>query len=74
LKKSLDAIGVPIRPHLATNIVKEELQAQIPLILDNHVLKDHTNWHDVNDTFVVPKTSWTPNNGKLIRLKRIYNF
>jgi hypothetical protein len=64
LKKSLAMIGVPIWPHSATNVVKEEFQAQIPLILDDHIVKDHTSCHDVNENFLIPKMSWTPNNGK----------
>jgi hypothetical protein len=56
-KKCLDEIGVPLGPHSATNIVKKEFQAQIPLILDDHVVKNHTSSHGVNETYLVPKTS-----------------
>jgi hypothetical protein len=27
-------------------------------------VKNHTSSHDINETFLVLKTSWTPNNGK----------
>jgi hypothetical protein len=49
----MDAIGVPLGSHSATNIVKEEFQTQIPLILDDHIMKNHTISHDVNETFLV---------------------
>jgi hypothetical protein len=61
----MDAIRVPLESHSATNIIKEEFQAQISLILDDLVVKNHTSSHDVNETFLVPKTSGTTKNGKL---------
>jgi hypothetical protein len=54
-EEKLGCDRVPLRPHSATNIVKEEFQSQIPLILDVYVVKDHTSSHDVNETFLVPK-------------------
>jgi hypothetical protein len=57
LKKCLDEIGIPLEPHSATNIVKKEFQAQIPPILDDHVVKNHTSSHGVNETYLFPKMS-----------------
>jgi hypothetical protein len=55
LKKCLDAIGVPFRPHSAANIFKEKFQVQVPLILNDHGVKNHTSFHDVNETFLSQK-------------------
>jgi hypothetical protein len=60
LKKCLDAIGVPFRPHSAANIVKEKFQVHVPLILNDHVVKNDTSFHDVYATFLVQKTSYGP--------------
>lgn len=63
LKKCLDAIWISSWLHMATNIVKEELQVQVPLILDYHVVKNRT-CHYVVEGLHVPKTSRTSNNCK----------
>jgi hypothetical protein len=55
LKKCLDVIGVPFRPHSAANIVKEKFQVQAPIILNDHVVKNDTSFHNVYETFFVPK-------------------
>jgi hypothetical protein len=57
-KKCLDVIGIPFRPHSASNIVEEKFQVQVSPILNDHVVKNHTSFHDVNETFLVLKTSW----------------
>jgi hypothetical protein len=64
LKKCLDAIGVPFRPHSAANIVEEKFQVQVPLILNDHVVENCTSFYDVNETFLVPKMSWVTNNSR----------
>jgi hypothetical protein len=47
--------------HSDTNIVKEELQVQVHLILDDHIVKNHTSGYDVIEGFFVPKPSGTSN-------------
>jgi hypothetical protein len=64
LKKCLDEIGVPFRPHSAANTVKENFQFQVPLILNDHVVENDTSFNDVYETFLVPKMSWAMNNSK----------
>jgi hypothetical protein len=51
----MDAIGVPLGFHSATNIIKEEFQVQIPLILDDHVVKNHTSSHMLMRLFLSQK-------------------
>ena len=56
LKKCLDCIQVSCWLAPGTNIIKEERQVQTPLILDDHIVKNHTIGHDVFEGFHIPKT------------------
>jgi hypothetical protein len=47
--------------HTGTNIIKEELQVQVHIILNNHVVKNHTSGHDVMEGMFVPKMTRTSN-------------
>ena len=55
LNKCLDAVGISCWFHTATNIVIEQLQVQVPLILDDHVVENHTSFHDAVESFLIPK-------------------
>lgn len=64
LNQCLYAVKVSSWLHMATNIVLEELQVHVPLIFDDHVVKNHTTCHDVLQGSFVSKTSRTTNNVK----------
>jgi hypothetical protein len=64
LKECLYAARVSSWLHMATDVVVEKLQFHVPLIFDDHVVKNHTTRHDVVQGSLVPKTSRTMNNGK----------
>jgi hypothetical protein len=55
---------VSFRPHSAANIVKEKFQVHVPLIFNNHGVKNDTRFPDLYETFLVPKTSRATNNSK----------
>jgi hypothetical protein len=46
-KECLGFIWISCWLHTGANIIKEELQVQVFLILNNHIVKDHTSGHDV---------------------------
>jgi hypothetical protein len=52
LKKCLDSIGVSCWFNMTPNIVIEKLQVHIPLILDDHIMKNHTCRHYLIEGFV----------------------
>ena len=53
LKECSNAIWVPRWLHTDTDIVVVELEVQVPLILDDHVVKNHTTCHYVVEGFLV---------------------
>jgi hypothetical protein len=55
VKKCLDFIRISRWLHTSTNIIKEELQTEVLLILNNHIVKNHTSSHDVIEGTFVPK-------------------
>ena len=64
LKKCIDITCTPGRLRTATNIVIVVLQVQIPLILDDHVIKNYTSSRDVSKGSFILEASRTSNNGK----------
>jgi hypothetical protein len=60
-KKCLDFIKIFLWLHTGTNIIEEEIQVQVLLILNNHVVKNHTSGHDVMEGTFVPKVTRTSN-------------
>jgi hypothetical protein len=63
-KKCLNFIRISRWLHTGTNIIKEEFQIQVLLILNNHVVKNHTSSHDVMDGTFVLKMTMTSNYSK----------
>jgi hypothetical protein len=57
LKECLDSIGISCWFNTTTNIVIEKLQIHIPLILDDHVVENHTCIHDITEGSLVQKRS-----------------
>jgi hypothetical protein len=47
MKECLDPIRVSCWFNMATNIAIEKLQVHAPLILDDHIMENHTCNHDV---------------------------
>jgi hypothetical protein len=64
-KESFNVIRIALGFHSGANIVIEAGQAQLSFILDDHVVKNHTTYHDVDKGFLVPKLGRATNNGKL---------
>jgi hypothetical protein len=53
LKKCLDPVRISCWFDTTINIIIEELQVQVPIILDDHVVENHS-CHDVVEGFLVP--------------------
>jgi hypothetical protein len=43
---------------------QRKFQVYVPLIFNDHVVKNDTSFHDLYETFLVPKMSWATNNSK----------
>ena len=63
-EEHLDLVRVPSRLDPAAHIVILQGKFLVLLILNNHIVKNHTSSHDVVEVFLFLETSWTPNNCK----------